>query len=78
MCSVFHRNGLSQGILMLLAGLSLWLLLAGPGRLFGLQTGDFGVLVLMAGTWALLYAVSRIPREALDAAASPAEWKARA
>ena len=62
---------------MVLAGLSLWLLLAGPGRLFGLQTGDFGVLVLMAGTWMLLYAVSRIPREALDAAASPAEWQAR-
>ncbi len=63
--------------LILMAGLALWLLLAGPGRLFGLRTDVMGIYLLMAGAGALLYAVSRIPREALETVASPAEWKAR-
>lgn len=70
-------NGKGLSLLLMLAGLALWMLLAGPGRLFGISTGQLGIVVLLAGTWALLYAVSRIPRDALDAAASPAEWKAR-
>ncbi len=74
-------HGLSGGkgltFLLALSGLALWMLLAGPGRLFGLSTGPIGVVVLLAGTWCLLHAVSRVPRDALDAAASPAEWKAR-
>ncbi len=63
--------------LIVMAGLALWLLLAGPGRLFGLRTDLIGIYLLMAGTGLLLYAVSKIPREALESAASPAEWKAR-
>ncbi|MBP6750337.1 MAG: hypothetical protein KA144_11910 [Xanthomonadaceae bacterium] len=75
MRSLSGGKGLS--LLLMLAGLALWMLLAGPGRLFGISTGQLGIVVLLAGTWALLYAVSRIPRDALDVAASPAEWKAR-
>jgi hypothetical protein len=63
--------------LILVAGLALWLLLAGPGRVFGLRTDLIGIYLLMAGTAALLFAVSKIPREALESAASPTEWKAR-
>jgi hypothetical protein len=73
----FQANSFSLSALIGLAGLALWLLLAGPGHLFGLRTGYLGILVLMAGAWGLLYAVSRVSPEALDAAASPAEWNAR-
>lgn len=70
-------GGKGLSLLLVLAGLALWMLLAGPGRLFGLPTGQIGIVVLMASTWGSLYAVSRIPRDALEATASPAEWKAR-
>jgi hypothetical protein len=77
MTTPIHRNGLAFGGLIVIAGLALWLLLAGPGRLFGLRTDSYGILLLMAGAWGLLYAVSRIPAKALEVVASPAEWKAR-
>lgn len=64
-------------LLVVLAGVALWMLLAGPGQLFGLSMGPTGIIVLVIGTWGLLRAVSRIPRDALEAAATPAEWKAR-
>jgi hypothetical protein len=73
----FHRSTLSTGLLIALAGFALWLLLAGPGWLLGLRTEAWGILLLMAGAWGLLYAVSRIHPEALENAASPAEWNAR-
>jgi hypothetical protein len=62
--------------LILFAGLALWLLLAGPGHLFGLRTDGYGVYFLIAAAWALLYAVSRIPRESVEHSASLAEWHA--
>lgn len=63
--------------LIVLAGVALWLLLAGPDRLFGWDTGNVGMVLLVGSAWGLLHAVSRLPREALARAASPAEWKAR-
>jgi hypothetical protein len=77
MATPLYRNPWSLWALIGLAGLSLWLLLAGPGRVLGVQTSYLGILLLLAGTWAMLYAVSRVPEDALDAAASPAEWNAR-
>ena len=63
--------------LIVLAGVALWLLLAGPGQLFGWDTGQLGMVLLVGSAWGLLYLVSRLPREALARSASPAEWKAR-
>jgi hypothetical protein len=63
--------------LMVVAGCALWLLLAGPKQLLGWDTGQLGMALLIASAWGLLYAVSRMPREALERSASPAEWKAR-
>lgn len=63
--------------LMLVAGCALWLLLAGPEALLGWDAGRVGMVLLVGSAWALLYAVSRTPREALTGSASPAEWQAR-
>lgn len=67
----------TRTILMLAAGCALWLLLAGPEELLGWDTGNLGMMLLIASAWGLLYAVSQIPREVLERSASPAEWKAR-
>lgn len=63
--------------LIVLAGVTLWLLLAGPERLLSWDTGKLGMALLVGSAWGLLHAVSRLPREALARQASPAEWKAR-
>lgn len=63
--------------LIVVAGVALWLLLAGPDRLFGWDTGQLGMVLLVGSAWGLLYLVSRLPREALAQSASPAEWQAR-
>lgn len=63
-------------ILIVVAGSGLWLLLAGPSELLGVDTGNAGVVLLMAAAWASLHAISRTPRGELDAAISPGEWKA--
>jgi uncharacterized membrane protein len=68
-----RRWGL-MGLLMV-AGLALWLLLAGPGRLLGIETNNAGIYLLMAATWGALLAVQRWPREDVDAV-SPGEWRA--
>lgn len=62
--------------LIIVAGLGLWLLLAGPPKLLGIDTGNAGVALLMTAVWISLYAIGRMPRGPLDAAASPGEWKA--
>lgn len=63
--------------LMVAAGCALWLLLAGPEAVLGWDGGRVGMVLLVGSAWALLYAVSRTPREALTGSASPAEWQAR-
>jgi uncharacterized membrane protein YidH (DUF202 family) len=58
------------------AGIAFWLLLAGPSRVLGIDTGQAGTALLVTVAWVSMYAVSRLPRGELGALASPAEWKA--
>jgi hypothetical protein len=63
--------------LLAVAGVAFWLLLAGPSKLLGVDSGQAGTALLVTVAWVSMYAVSRLPQGELDAAASPAEWKAR-
>ena len=62
--------------LLLFAGLALWLLLASPPELLGVDTGNAGMALLITTMWMSLYAIGRMPRGELDRAMSPGEWKA--
>ena len=62
--------------LLVLAGLALWLLLAGPAKVLGFDPGKLGMVLLVTTTWVSLYAISRMPRGVLEAAISPGEWRA--
>lgn len=70
--SVWWRWGL-----VVLAGVALWLLVAGPGQVMGRDPGPVGMALLVLSAWGLIDAVGRLPRETLLASASPAEWYAR-
>jgi hypothetical protein len=61
---------------LVVAGLGLWLLLAGFENLLGFDAGGVGFALLMLSAWSALYAVSRLPRGAAELAVSPGEWKA--
>lgn len=63
-------------VLVALAGLSFWLLLAGPGPLLGFDRGNLGVGLSALVAWTLLYGISAAPRGELDDALSPGEWRA--
>lgn len=63
-------------VLVALAGIASWLLLAGPDRILGLDSGNVGVVLAAAVAWGALYGVSVAPRGELDDAVSPGEWKA--
>jgi hypothetical protein len=58
------------------AGLALWLLLAGPEDVLGIDVGDLGMALLVTTAWGALYALHRQPRGELDAVISPGEWQA--
>lgn len=58
------------------AGLALWILVAGPSTLLGIDTGNVGMVLLIASAWSALYAISRLPRGEADDGISPGEWKA--
>jgi uncharacterized membrane protein len=62
--------------LLLAAGLALWLLLAGPSKLLGVDTGQAGTALLVTVAWVSLFAIHRMPRGEIERAASPGEWKA--
>jgi len=62
--------------LLVSAGLALWLLLAGPSKVLGLDPGKLGMLLLVATAWISLYGVSQIPKGELEAVVSPGEWRA--
>ncbi len=62
--------------LLVVAGLALWLLLAGPSRILGVDAGNLGVALLMTVAWVSLYAISRMPVQGLESAASPGELRA--
>lgn len=62
--------------LLAVAGVALWLLLAGPGRLLGVDAGNAGMALLIATAWLALYALYRLPRGDFEKSVSPGEWKA--
>src|SRR6185312_7075945 len=62
--------------LLLVAAFALWLLLAGPSKLLGIDTGQAGTALLITVAWVSLLAIQRMPRGELERAASPGEWKA--
>ena len=64
------------GGLVGVAATGLWLLLAGPSRLLGIDTGNAGIALLLTVTWVSLYAVSQMRNGDLDHAVSPGEWRA--
>lgn len=55
---------------------ALWLLLAGPAQVFGVDAGKFGMALLVTATWGSLLALSMLPRGESEAVISPGEWKA--
>jgi hypothetical protein len=55
---------------------ALWLLLAGPDRLLGVEGDHVGMVLLVTAAWTSLLALSRLPRGEGEAAIAPAEWKA--
>ena len=63
-------------VLVAMAGLSFWLLLAGPEEILGLDLGKFSIGVTALVAWATLHGVTAAPRGALDDAVSPGEWRA--
>lgn len=63
-------------VLVALAGLAFWLLLAGPGRILGFDAGGAGVALSALVAWLTLHGVSVAPRSELENTASPGEWRA--
>jgi hypothetical protein len=61
---------------LVIGGVALWLMLAGPDRLLGIESGNLGVSVVMLIGWASLYGISSAPRGELEDAVSPGEWQA--
>lgn len=55
---------------------ALWLLLAGPERVLGIDTGHLGMVLLVTAAWTSLLALSRLPRSEGETAIAPGEWKA--
>lgn len=55
---------------------ALWLLLAGPERVLGVDGGNAGMVLLITAAWTSLLALSRLPRGEGERAIAPAEWKA--
>ena len=61
---------------VLVGAVALWLLLAGPARILGVDSGHAGMVLLMTTAWVSLYRITRTPRELLQGMASPGEWRA--
>jgi len=55
---------------------ALWLLLAGPERALGVDSGNAGMVLLVTAAWTSLLALSRLPRGEAERKIAPAEWKA--
>lgn len=63
-------------ILLALAGLSFWVLLAGPEEILGLDLGKFSIGITALVAWAAVHGVTTAPRGELDEVVSPGEWRA--
>lgn len=55
---------------------ALWLLLAGPERVLGVDSGHAGMVLLVTAAWTSLLALSFLPRGEGERAIAPGEWKA--
>ena len=55
---------------------ALWLLLAGPARVLGVDTGHAGMVLLVVAAWSSLLALSTLPRGEAEGTIAPGEWKA--
>ena len=55
---------------------ALWLLLAGPARILGFDSGQAGMVLLVATAGLSLSRISTTPRAQLEGMASPGEWRA--
>jgi len=71
----WHRWGWTG--LLVVAGLALWMLLAGGGQVLGIDIGTLGMVLLVATAWMSLLAVSTMPRGEFEQGISPGEWQAR-
>ena len=70
------RSRYGFAALLAVAGFSFWLLLSGPDRLLGIDTGNLGVGLASLVAWVSMYRVMTMPRGEMDFAVSPAEWQA--
>lgn len=61
---------------LLVGAFALWLVLAGPDRLLGFDSGQAAMVLLMSTAWLSLYRISKTPRDRLEGMASPGEWRA--
>jgi hypothetical protein len=55
---------------------ALWLLLAGPRQVLGIDAGPLGMVLLVTAAWTSLLALSLLPRGEAERALAPGEWKA--
>ena len=55
---------------------ALWLMLDGPARVFGIDSGHLGMFLLATAAWTSLLALSRLPRGEGERGIAPAEWRA--
>ncbi len=58
------------------AAVALWMLLAGPAKVLGIDTGSAGVALMLIVAWGSLYAIGRMPDGGIGHAVSPGEWRA--
>ena len=61
---------------LLVGAFALWLVLAGPDRLLGFDSGQAAMVLLMTTAWLSLHRISKTPRDRLEDMASPGEWRA--
>jgi uncharacterized membrane protein YjfL (UPF0719 family) len=62
--------------LLVVGGLAFWLMLAGPDRLLGIESGNLGVAIVMLVGWGSFLGISTAPRGELEETVSPGEWQA--
>lgn len=62
--------------LMVSGGIALSMLVAGRGAVLGVDIGMLGSALLCVTAWIALYAVSKMPGDALEGDIAPGEWQA--
>ncbi|NYZ62643.1 hypothetical protein [Luteimonas deserti] len=62
--------------LLILAGVALWMLVAGRTTRVGIDIGMLGSVWLLGTAWLALYTASTMPRGELEQGIAPGEWQA--